>query len=186
MKDLETKRYLLRKPKIEDAEEIHEIWGTDKEKIAEYKEHDVCKNIIETRALLKTAITDSEYGRPYWLVEEKKHKKIIGYVKVPRFSRKDRKCEVAFYILKKLRMDKTPQEVLTKAIQYLFTDRGFETIIMKFYGSGVEDIKILDQVLKDIGMKRDGILRNRLIDSHGEKVDKYMYSILKEEWLQNV
>ena len=57
---------------------------------------------------------------------------------------------------------------------------------MKFYGSGVEDIKILDQVLKDIGMKRDGILRNRLIDSHGEKVDKYMYSILKEEWLQNV
>lgn len=83
-------------------------------------------------------------------------------------------------------MDKTPQEVLTKAIQYLFTDKGFETIIMKFYGEGIEDIKILDKVLKDIGMKRDGILRNRLINSQGKKVDKYMYSILKEEWLQNV
>lgn len=32
MKEIETERYELRIPKVEDAEEIYEKWGTDKEK----------------------------------------------------------------------------------------------------------------------------------------------------------
>ena len=39
MKKIETQRYILRIPKIEDAEEIYERWGTDKEKMAEKRRH---------------------------------------------------------------------------------------------------------------------------------------------------
>ena len=31
-------------------------------------------------------------------------------------------------------------------------------------------------------MSREGILRNRLINDEGKKIDNYIYSILKEEW----
>lgn len=37
MKKIETERYVLRMPKIDDAEEIYEKWGTDKENMAQYK-----------------------------------------------------------------------------------------------------------------------------------------------------
>ena len=31
-------------------------------------------------------------------------------------------------------------------------------------------------------MVREGILRNRLINDEGKKINKHVYSILKEEW----
>ena len=37
MKQIETEHYILRIPKLEDAEEIYERWGTDKENMAQYK-----------------------------------------------------------------------------------------------------------------------------------------------------
>ena len=36
-----------------------------------------------------------------------------------------------------------------------------------------------------VGMTREGILRNRLINDEGRKIDKHIYSILKEEWIIN-
>lgn len=182
MKNLETKRYFLRKPKMEDAEEIYEKWGKDTEKIAEYQEHNVHKNIIETKALLKAAIQEAEYGTPTWFIEEKKAKVIIGYMKVQASSEKDKKCEITFYFLEKWRTDYSPEEVLQEVIRYLFTEQPFETIVTKFYDRSKEGTECLSSVLDRIGMKREGVLRNRMINSKGQKIDKMIYSILKEEW----
>ena len=33
-----------------------------------------------------------------------------------------------------------------------------------------------------IGMKREGVLRHRMINNEGKKIDRITYSILKEEW----
>ncbi len=182
MEDLETKRYLIRTPEMKDANEIYEKWGTDKEKMAEYKEHNKHKNIIETKALLEAAMKEAEYGTPYWFIEEKENHNIVGYVKVPTASIKDKKCKVAFYFLEKWREDGTPQEVLKKVIEYLFKEKSIETIVMKFYAIDKEDTELLDRILNIIGMRREGILRNRLINSKGEKINQYVYSILKEEY----
>ncbi len=51
MEQLETDRYILRKPNENDAEEIYERWGTDKENMAQYKEHKLYRNVIEAKAL---------------------------------------------------------------------------------------------------------------------------------------
>ena len=48
-----------------------------------------------------------------------------------------------------------------------------------------KDIEILHSILTKIGMIREGILRNRLINDKGKKIDRYIYSILKEEWEEN-
>lgn len=83
MKKIETQRYILRIPKIEDAKEIYERWGTDKEKMAEYKEHKLYRNVIEAKALITAAIQETENGVVFWIIEDKKTNKIVGYIKLP-------------------------------------------------------------------------------------------------------
>lgn len=185
MKEIETKRYLLRIPKIEDAEEIYERWGTDKEKMAQYKEHNVYRNVIEAKRLIIAAIKETENGVTFWIIEGKKDDQIVGYIKLQSVSKKDKKCEVAFYFLKNWREDGTPEEVLSNVIDYVFTEKEYEIIVMKFYAANKQDRDLLNSILLKIGMTREGILRNRLINEDGEKIDKYIYSILKEEWKNN-
>ena len=181
-RELETERYLLRIPKMEDAEEIYEKWGSDKEKVAEYKYHNVHKNIIETKRLLKGAIIEAEEGIPFWFIESKKTKEIIGYLKISEYSEKDKIAEVTFYFLENWRKDGSPEEVLSKVIEFLFKEKTFETMAVKFYDRDREDTKILSSVLERIGMKREGVLRNRMINNNGKKINRIIYSILKEEW----
>ena len=185
MKKLETERYILRIPNIEDAEEIYEKWGTDKEKMAQYKVHKLYRNVIEAKALIKAAMQESEDGVIFWIIEEKKTKTIVGYIKLEAGLKKDKKREIAFYFLHDWREDGTPEEVLSKVIEYIFTKTIYETVVMKYYATIQEDIEILHSILTKIGMIREGILRNRLINDKGEKIDRYIYSILKEEWEEN-
>ena len=185
MKKIETKRYILRIPNIEDAKEIYEKWGTDKENMAQYKEHRLYRNVIEAKALINSAIEESKNGVILWIIESKENKEIVGYVKLPTGMIKDKKREVAFYFLKNHRKDGTAEEVLRTVIDYIFTEEEYETIITKFYAARQADKELLNSFLLKIGMKREGILRNRLINNEGEKIDKYIYSILKEEWELN-
>ena len=55
-------------------------------------------------------------------------------------------------------------------------------MVVKFYDRDERDTKLLSSVLERIGMKREGILRNRMINNEGKKIDRIIYSILKEEW----
>lgn len=182
MKKIETERYVLRTPKIDDAEEIYEKWGTDKENMAQYKEHKLYRNVIEAKALINAVIQEKEDEVVFWIIEDKKTREIVGYIKLLTGIEKDKKREMTFYFLKNWREDGTPEEILKAVVNYIFTEEEYETVITKFYAASQQDIELLHSVLERVGMTREGILRNRLINDEGEKIDKYIYSILKEEW----
>lgn len=185
MKKIETKRYTLRTPNVDDAEEIYERWGTDKENMAQYKEHKLYRNIIEAKVLINSARKEDENGIIYWIIENKKTKEIIGYIKLPAGIIKDKKRELAFYFLKGHREDGTPEEVLKRVIDFVFSKEDYETIITEFYDRNEKDTQLAHRVLTNVGMTREGIMRNRLINDEGKKIDKYIYSVLKEEWKEN-
>ena len=153
--------------------------------MAQYKEHKFYKNIIEAKALITAALHEKENGVIYWIIENKKTKEIVGYVKLPTETIKNKKREMAFYFLEGWREDGTPEEVLSAVIYYIFTEEEYETIVTKFYGRNKQSIELVHKVLSNVGMTREGILRNRLINDKGEKIDRYIYSILKEEWKVN-
>ena len=178
MRNLETKRYLLRIPKIEDAEEIYEKWGRDKDKMAEYKYHNVHKNIIETKTILQGAINETENGMPVWFAESKENKGIIAYIKILECSDKDKKVQVEFYFVENWRKDGSPEEVLGEIIRYLFTEKIYETIVIKFYDRTKEDTECLSNILEKLGMQREGVLRNRMINSKGQKINRIIYSCI--------
>lgn len=182
MKKIETERYILRIPNVDDAEEIYERWGTDKENMAQYKEHKLYRNVIEAKAIINSAIKENEDEIIFWIIEDKASKNIIGYIKLPAGIIKDKKRELAFYFLKGHREDGTPEEVLSKVIDFVFSKEDYETIITEFYDRNKEDTQLTHRALTNVGMIREGIMRNRLINDEGKKIDKYIYSILKEEW----
>lgn len=182
MEQLETDRYILRKPNENDAEEIYERWGTDKENMAQYKEHKLYRNVIEAKALINSILKENEDGIIFWIIEDKESQDIIGYIKLPTGIIKDKKRELTFYFLKGHREDGTPEEVLKTVIDYIFSKEKYETVITKFYDRNERDTKMVHSILTNVGMSREGILRNRLINDEGKKIDKYIYSILKEEW----
>ena len=182
MEQLETDRYILRKPNENDAEEIYERWGTDKENMAQYKEHKLYRNVIEAKALINSILKENEDGIIFCIIEDKESQDIIGYIKLPTGTIKDKKRELTFYFLKGHREDGTPEEVLKTVIDYIFSKEKYETVITKFYDRNERDTKLLHNILTNVGMSREGILRNRLINDEGKKIDKYIYSILKEEW----
>ena len=182
MEQLETDRYILRKPNENDAEEIYARWGTDKENMAQYKEHKLYRNVIEAKALINSILKENEDGIIFWIIEDKESQDIIGYIKLPTGIIKDKKRELTFYFLKGHREDGTPEEVLKTVIDYIFSKEKYETVITKFYDRNERDTKMVHNILTNVGMSREGILRNRLINDEGKKIDKYIYSILKEEW----
>ena len=116
MRKIETQRYILRIPNVEDAEEIYEKWGTDKEKMAQYKEHKLYRNVIEAKALIAAVIHEKEDGVIFWIIEEKNTKEIVGYIKLLAGVIKDKKREMAFYFLEGWRENGTPEEVLNAVI----------------------------------------------------------------------
>ena len=181
MEQLETDRYILRKPNENDAEEIYARWGTDKENMAQYKEHKLYRNVIEAKALINSILKENEDGIIFWIIEDKESQDIIGYIKLPTGIIKDKKRELTFYFLKGHREDGTPEEVLKTVIDYIFSKEKYETVITKFYDRNERDTKMVHNILTNVGMSREGILRNRLINDEGKKIDKYIYSILKEE-----
>lgn len=182
MEQLETDRYILRKPNENDAEEIYERWGTDKENMAQYKEHKLYRNVIEAKALINSILKENEDEIIFWIIEDKESQDIIGYIKLPTGIIKDKKRELTFYFLKGHREDGTPEEVLKTVIDYIFSKEKYETVITKFYDRNERDTKLVHNILTNVGMSREGILRNRLINDEGKKIDNYIYSILKEEW----
>lgn len=182
MEQLETDRYILRKPNENDAEEIYERWGTDKENMAQYKEHKLYRNVIEAKALINSILKENEDEIIFWIIEDKESQDIIGYIKLPIGIIKDKKRELTFYFLKGHREDGTPEEVLKTVIDYIFSKEKYETVITKFYDRNERDTKLVHNILTNVGMSREGILRNRLINDEGKKIDNYIYSILKEEW----
>lgn len=181
MKNLETENYLIRAPKIEDAEEIFKKWGkfNDETEYKNYKEH---SSLIETKAIIKASISDTNLDLPFWHVETKDTKEIIGYIKMLTESEKDKKCEISFEFLEEWREIFIVKEILEKIIDYLFTEKVYEIIIVTFYDRSQESTEKLDQILSSVGMIKEARLRNRMINSKGEKIDKIIYSILKEDY----
>lgn len=87
-----------------------------------------------------------------------------------------------WYFVENWRRDGSPEEVIGRVIEFLFKEKTFETMVVRFYDRDKEDTKLLSSILERIGMKREGVLRHRMINNEGKKIDRITYSILKEEW----
>lgn len=179
MKDLETKRTFIRKFKMEDANEAYENLGKNGVSYDSVR-FPMHKSIIETRKIIETAMKDyNNLEGLVWAIEEKYSNILIGCIKLINICSKNRSCEIIWLIERNHLYKGYSKEVLEEVVKYLIEEKNMIRITVKFY----ENNKILIPILEQIGMKKEGKLRNeRFNKSLNKWEDLFIYSIIEEDY----
>ena len=186
MKDLETERTRIRKFRIEDAEDIYNNIATIK-KLEDCYNYNMHKNVEETRGIILSSIKEYELGEPIWAIEEKKSGIVVGYIKATEISKENGRCNLNFGIGLKWLKDKLLEESIEEAMNYLMYEEGISIIICKFYDSNEFIRKTRNNILKNIGMRQEAILRNRKINNKtGKPENLIIFSIKKQHFCKNI
>ena len=168
MKEFETEELILRKFKVEDADEIYESWIKGK-LLKDIIGFEPIGGLNEVKRIVKSNIKETEWGEPRWVIQEKKTKKLIGYIATREISRKNKVCRIIFNIT-----DCNPKSVeylkesLQKICNYLLNEDGFDMVYTKICNPKSEKSKFKINVLEEIGMKLEGKLREMTNSKNGE------------------
>ena len=97
MKNFKTNDVIVRRFEMNDLEDIHYniLIQDDVIDMANYTPH---KNIDESRIILKSAINEYYTDEPIWAVEDKKNKNLVGFIRVSKYSRKNKKCHLTWAV----------------------------------------------------------------------------------------
>lgn len=178
-KTLETKRLILRKVTKEDAYEAFKNW-CNKDAVDKYVTWEKHKSVEVTKELYE--MWESEYDNPTtfrWIVELKDTKELIGTIDVVGKKYLDYgACEIGYCYGDDFWNKGYGTECLKRVIKYLFEEVGFEVVFAKH----MSEIPASGKVMEKVGMKKEGILRGRMVDKEGVRNDLVSYSITKDEY----
>ena len=175
---LETERLILRKVTRDDAFVAFDNWTNDL-KTARYvvwEPHGIIDNTIQLFEKW-----EKEYDNPHtyrWIVYVKELEQAIGTIDAVRVSVNQKTAEIGYCYGSKFWGKGYATEALTKVIDYLLNEVGFELIEAKHLVGNPASGRVMEKS----GMKYDATLRKRMIDSYdNERVDVKIYSITKGE-----
>ena len=183
MKDLETKNLKIRKFKIEDAEDIYKNIATEK-RLSKCLGYNIHKSVEETKVMVESYINEYEADELVWAIEEKKTNATIGYINALEVSNVNKYCNIKFGIALRYIETNYMIEALECVLKYLFTEKGFNMVISKFYDGNEEITNFKSKVLDKSGMIKEAVLRNRMINPKtGALENRVLYSVTKDEFL---
>lgn len=179
MKDLETKNLKIRKFKMDDVEDVYKNLATIQE-LKNCSEYHIHKNIYETSAMVSSFIREYETGELALAVEEKATSTVIAYIRSLEVSLPDKRCDIKFGITFSKFNTNLIEEALNAVLDYLFNQLDFNIVISKFYDSNKKLTETKCEMLENVGMKKDAVLRNRKINEKtGKSENLIVYSIMK-------
>ncbi|MDP4147504.1 MAG: GNAT family N-acetyltransferase [Bacillota bacterium] len=177
---IQTDRLNLRRFVMEDIDQSFTNWASDSYS-SKYFIHYPHKNKSDTENMIKQWIQSYEDKCTYiWAIEVKNTGDVIGNVTVDTSFASLEMCEIA-YMLGALWWNKGyASEALEKVLNYLFCHEDFYLVEAKYNITNRASAKLLQK----LGMKQDGILRDRRIDKEsGERNDLVICSLLKSEYV---
>lgn len=185
MKDLETNNLKIRKFKIEDAEDVYHNLATEN-KLRQCLGYNLHQNIEQTRVMVSSYINEYEADELVWAIEEKESNSVIGYINALEVSKLNKYCNIKFGIAFDYIESDYMEEALKCVLEYLFTEKKFNMVISNFYDGNKEVANFKSKVLDRIGMMKEAVLRNRVINEKtGELENKVIYSITKNEFSES-
>ena len=179
-KNLETERLILRKVKKEDALDAYKNWCSS-DAVSKYVMWDKHENVEITKELYE--IWEKEYENLdtfRWIVELKDTHEVIGTIDVmgKKYFKYD-VCEIGYCYGEKFWNKGYATQSLKAVIKYLFEEIGFEVV----YAMHMSNNPGSGRVMEKSGMKKEGVLRGRMLDKDGIRNDLISYSITKEEYV---
>lgn len=173
---LETERLTLRKFTFDDAQDMFEYSSEpDLTRFVPWETH---KSINDTNKFLNYILTQYSQGKlSPWAIEYKEIKKVIGTIDFVAWSTAHHRAEIGFILSKDYWGRGLIVEASSKVIKF-----GFENMeLNKIEASCMVENTQSQRVLQKLGMRLEGILRNKYLIK-GKFRDMATYSILKMEY----
>lgn len=179
--NLETKRLMLRRLKINDYKEAFKNWYGDKD-VAEKSLWHVHKDEEETKELF--ALWSDEYERVNtfrWIIELKETKELIGLIdsQQSRFETYGA-FEVGFCLTKKYWNNNYMTEALKEVIRFFIE----EVEVNVVYAECLSDNIASKRVMEKAGMNLEGTLKNRITNKDYNIKDLLSYSITRDDYYE--
>ena len=174
---LETKRLILRRFTIEDAEAMYNNWATDKNttKFLSWEPH---KSVDETKKIIEMWLAQYEEGAYNWVVELKSTGEIIGNISGVHVREKHGNIELGYGYGSKFWGNGYASEALRRAIEFLLKDCEFNLVEARHIAGNPAS----GRVMQKAGMKYEATLRQRRINGETGQIDDLLhYSITKDE-----
>jgi len=171
----ETNRLLLRKIEIEDAIEYFDILS-DPETVR-HTRWEVSREINDTIAYLEFLEQKYKLRQAFhWGIVDKESKKLIGRVAFISFDEENDRTEIGYVISRHFWNRGLISEAAQVLIDYGFNELGLNRIEARCN----EDNLGSERVMRKIGMKFEGILREQL-KMKGKYINQKFYSLIKSD-----
>lgn len=174
MKTIETERLILRDFKQSDVIDFFEYAKSDKVgPMAGWKAHD---SIEESQKILNLFIEKNEV----WGIEDRKSHKLIGSIGLHKDSRRDNpKSLMLGYVLSEDYWGKGLMLEASRAVlNYGFNDLNMDIITVYHYPFNKQS----ESVIKNLGFKYEGLLRQATLRYDGVILDNMCYSLTRDEF----
>ncbi|WP_125587789.1 GNAT family N-acetyltransferase [Companilactobacillus jidongensis] len=174
---LETKRLLLRKLNLNDAQQMYDNWASDPD-VTKFLSWPAYDSIDQSYAFLDYRTKSySDLCTYDWGIVIKETNELIGTISAVDFSDKVNSVEIGYVIGKKWWHNRYTTEALKNIIKFFFDN----TDVNRIDACHDCDNPNSGRVMHKSGMSFEGILRSRGYNNNGI-CDEAVYSILRTEY----
>ncbi len=171
---LETARLILRPLRMSDADDMF-AYARDPE-VSRHVLWSAHTSILQTRAFLRASIRQYRQGYGSLAIQRKADGKMIGTIGFVWVNREYRSAEVGYSLGRAWWNQGLMTEALRALVNYGFDRMGLNRIEAQHE----TDNPASGRVMAHVGMRREGTLRQRLVNK-GKLVDVALYAILRDD-----
>lgn len=175
---IETKRLLLRKIKLSDAEMMFNNWASDEE-VTRYLTWMPHESIENSKGLIGIWLEELQCDSCYkWCIELKETNQVIGTIDVVDMIKNIDSAVMGYCLSSKYWNQGIMTEALSAVQQFLFEEVGFNRIEAYYHTANPSSGKVMEKS----GMKYEGVRRQYAKDNQGNFVDVVTYAILRDDF----
>ena len=173
---IETKRLILRRFTVEDADDMYNNWASDPE-VTEFLTWPPHGSVEVTRTLLEDWVSRYEDGTYFnWVMENKETGHAIGNISVVQLNEKVESAEIGYCMSRALWGQGYMPEALKAVMDYLFDTVGLNRVAATHDSNNPKSGRVMDKA----GMKLEGTLRAAGRNNHGI-CDKVYHSMIRSD-----
>ncbi|MFD3158009.1 GNAT family N-acetyltransferase [Haloimpatiens sp. FM7330] len=174
---IETKRIVLRKLVIEDAENIFKNWASLEETM-KYLPWEPSKSIEQVKVRLQNWINLYSNNTFFqWGIELKSSKELIGIINLHEVDVNNQSAETSYILAKKYWNKGFMTEALQAVLNFGFEDIGLNRINAEYYDGNISSEKVM---LKN-NLQYEGVAKEKYLKK-GKFYNAIQYALTKKEW----
>ena len=175
-KTIETKRLILRRFRVEDADDMYNNWASDPE-VTKFLTWPTHESVEITRELLKNWVSKYEDDTYFnWVMEDIETGNAIGNISAISFDEKTEAAEIGYCMSRAYWGQELMPEALKAVMDYLFDEVGVNRVAACHDSNNPKSGRVMDKA----GMKLEGTLRQAGINNQGI-CDKVYHSMIRSD-----